>query len=131
LPVLRALRGRPEPQLAVSVDGKRPVSGAAVLVCNVRTYGGICEIAFDADVASGRLDIVVLPAEGFWPLTQVFLAARFSRVTRVRGVRYLKGRRVEISGPDSIPVQLDGDFVGRYPGVDIVLHPGAQPILVV
>ena len=130
LPVLRALRNRPGSMWSVSVDGKGPVTGAAVLVCNVRTYGGICRIAFDADVANGRLDVVILPAEGLWHLIKVLFAARFSKVTRVRGVRYLKGRRVEISGPDSIPMQLDGDFVGRYPKVDIVLQPASLPILI-
>jgi YegS/Rv2252/BmrU family lipid kinase len=130
LPVLRALRGRSGPPLAVSVDGQPPAAGAAVLVCNVRTYGGICEIAFAADVANGRLDIVVLPEEGLWPLVKVFAAARFSRVTRVRGVRYLTGKRVAISASAPVAMQLDGDFVGRFRQVDIALYPASVPIVV-
>ena len=130
LPLFRALRKRSGEPFSVVVDGKAPVTGAAVLVCNTRTYGGICEIAFDAGIDTRRLDIVVLPEEGLWPLIKVFAAAKFSRVTRIRGVQYLQGNRIEISSHTPIPMQVDGDFAGRYPQVVITLRPGCLSLVI-
>lgn len=130
MPIFRVLRNLPNSPLRVTVDRRHTAVGTAILVCNVRAYGGICEIAYNAGIATGRLDIVVLPEEGLWPLLKVVAMARISRVTRLHGVRYLQGTAVRITGGDPIPVQVDGDFTGRYPDIDISLKPASLPLVV-
>jgi YegS/Rv2252/BmrU family lipid kinase len=129
IPIFRALRSRSGSPLTVTVD-REQTAAAAVLICNVRSYGGICEIAFDAGIDTRRLDIVVLPEEGLWPFAKVFAMARISRVTRLQGVRYFQGATVRITGNNPIPVQVDGDFAGRYPEIDISLQPASLPLVV-
>ncbi len=130
VPILRALRTPAASPLTVTVDRKQTAAGAAVLVCNVRSYGGICEIAFDAGIATGRLDIVVLPEEGLWPFVKVVAMARLSRVTRLQGIRYFQGADVRITAGDPIPAQVDGDFAGRHPEILIRLRPASLPLVV-
>ena len=130
LPMWRAMKTASSARLLVETDGNQRAAGAAVLICNVRTYAGICEIAWKAGVDTGCLDIVVLPGEGLWPLITYLAAARFSRITRLKGVVYLKARKVRISSPVPIPIQVDGDFTGRHPEVRIDLAPNSLPLVV-
>ncbi len=129
LPVLRTLRSGARTMFHVVVDGCRHARGEIVLVCNVRSYGGICEMAFDAGVDTGNLDIVVLPKETAGSLAWYFFMARFSRITRIKGVTYLKGKQVTITADTPVPMQLDGDFAGRFPEVRISLKPNCLPIV--
>lgn len=129
MPVLRTLRSSSHDPLNVMVDGRQQARGEIVLVCNVRSYGGICEMAFDAGVDSGCLDIVVLPKESAGSIAMYFFMARFNRITRLKGVSYLKGQQVTITADAPIPMQLDGDFAGRFPEVRISLKPNCLPIL--
>ena len=129
LPTLRTLRDGRRTMFHVAVDGRHRARGEIVLVNNVRSYGGICEMAFDAGVDSGNLDIIVLPKENAQSIAKYFFMARFSRVTRLKGVAYLKGRQVTITADTPIPMQLDGDFAGRFPEVHISLKPNCLPIM--
>ncbi len=129
VPALIALRDRPR-FYNVVVDGKFHAIGAMVLVCNVRTYGGFCTPAFDAGIDTGVLDVLVLPGKHFFDLAMMLVHSAFGRITRMRGVHYLKGKQVTITAEDPIPVQLDGDFQGRYPAIGIDLQPGALSLLI-
>ena len=129
LPVLRTLRSGQRMMFHVMVDGRQYARGEIVLVCNVRSYGGICEMAYDAGVDSGNLDIIVLPKESAASIARYFFMARFNRITRVKGVVYLKGKQVTITADAPVPMQLDGDFAGRFPEVGISLRPNCLPIM--
>lgn len=128
-PFLRAMTTSKSVDYSVAVDHNYIVNGAMVLVCNVRNYAGICEMAYGAGVDSGVLDIVVFPNDGMLPLFRYFIMARFSRIDRVRGVTYVKGRTVRITSNTPIPMEVDGDFAGNHPHVDINLKAGAVPII--
>ena len=130
LPIFRALRNPAHCLFDVVVDGTKRARGAMVLVCNVRNFGGICEIAFDAGVDTGQLDIVVLPRINLLSLLKYGLFSKFSRVTRLKGVTYLKGKTVDIDSKTPIPVELDGDFNGWHSHVTIKIKPGCVPLLV-
>lgn len=129
LPILRALRRPHHGLFDVKVDGVKCARGAMVLVCNVRNFGGICEIAFDAAVDSRQLDIVVFPVMNLFSLLKYLIFSKFSRITCLRGVRYLKGKKIEIYSIKPIPVELDGDFNGWHSHVSIQLKPGKLPLM--
>lgn len=130
VPILRSLKNHSQSMFDVVVDGTKRARGAIVLVCNVRNYAGLCEIAFDAGVDTGQLDVVVFPRDNLLSFLKYLACAKLSRVTRLAGVTYLKGRSVEISSDKSIPVELDGDFNGRHSGVTIKLKPACVPLMV-
>ncbi|MDA8405001.1 MAG: YegS/Rv2252/BmrU family lipid kinase [Desulfobacteraceae bacterium] len=129
LPVLRALRAGSHDIFDVRVDGRHHAKGEIVLVCNARCYGGICQMAFDAGVDTGSLDIIVLPKENAGSIARYFFMARFSRITRLKGVRYFKGRQIIITADTPVPMQLDGDFAGRFTDIHISLKPHCLPIM--
>ncbi len=130
LPIIRALRRPDHGFFNVKVDGVKCARGAMVLVCNVRNFGGICEIAFDAAVDSRQLDIVIFPVMDLFSLLTYLLFSKFSRITRLRGVRYLKGKKIEIDSSRPIPVELDGDFNGWHSHVSIQIKSGKVPLMI-
>ncbi len=129
-PILKTLGQHSQSEFNVEVDNGAIVKGSVVLVCNLRNYAGVCEIAHDADICSRQLDIVVLPKDNFISFLKYISFAKFSRITRLKGVTYLKGKRVKITSESQIPVQLDGDYNDRYSQVDIEMLPEQVPLIV-
>jgi len=128
--ILKALKNPSPAEYDVVVDDKKFVRGAAVLVCNVRNYAGICEVAWEADVCSRTLDIIVFPKDNFLSFLKYLMFAKFSRVTKLDGVSYLKGKKVRITSRVDVPVELDGDFNGRHSVVDIEIMNQQVPLVV-
>jgi diacylglycerol kinase family enzyme len=115
----------------VSVDGGRALTrGKAVIIANVRNYAGICEIANQAGITTGCLDIVVLPEESVLAVLKYLMFAKFLRIDLLKSVTYLKGNTVHITSDQPIPVELDGDFNGRHSAVDISMIPASVPLIV-
>ena len=131
IPFIRALFNSSGATYHVSVDGGRSITqGKAVIIGNVRNYAGICEIAYQAGVDTGVLDVVVLPKENILSLARYLLFAKFLRIDLLKNVLYLKGRTVRINSDKPIPVELDGDFCGRHDEVNIHIIPGSVPLIV-
>lgn len=132
LPFVRAMKTASSSPLKVVVDdGACEAQGKAVVVCNVRNYGGICELAHDAGVDTRCMDVVVLPKENLKSLLTYLTYAKFSRITRINGVVYLKAKKnILIQSDEPIPVELDGDFNGRHDQVTIKVHPASVPLIV-
>ncbi|MFH1157194.1 MAG: diacylglycerol kinase family protein [Pseudomonadota bacterium] len=128
LPMLTAFRAGQQ-KFNVKVDNQVSVSGAMVLVSNVKNYAGLFDMAFDADIASGSLDVILLPKASPLFLAQCLAAGVLSRITRIPGVVYLKGRDVTITESSPIPVQIDGDFAGWHDRVSIRMEPARIPII--
>lgn len=130
-PFFRALFSSSGATYRVTVDDEPYVAeGKAVIIGNVRNYAGICEIAYQAGVDTGVIDIVVLPKESILALTKYLFFAKFLRVDMLKNVTYLKGQKVIIQSDIPIPVELDGDFVDRHHAVDIRLIPASVPLIV-
>ena len=118
----------------VTVDGKQVYEGETTLVaaCNGRCFGGGMQIAPDARLDDGWLDVVVGPA-----FPRLALVARL--LPRLYAGTHLdhpdidchRGRSVEIEplGDGApAPVEADGEWLGRLPlKVDVV--PGALRVL--
>ncbi len=131
IPFFKALFTKDQATYHVTVDDDpRVYEGKAVIVGNVRTYAGICEIACDAGVDTGVLDIVILPSERLLDLARYLFYAKFSRIDRLNDVVYLKGQRLRVQSDAPVPVELDGDFCGRHDTVDIQLIPASVALVV-
>lgn len=132
LPFIRGTRTAINVPLKVNIDdGAQEFQGCAVLVSNIRNYGGVCEMAHDAGVASGVLDVVIFPRENLISLLKYLFFAKFSRISRLKDVIYVQAKKqVLIQSEEPIPVELDGDFFGRHDGVRIEVQPGILPLIV-
>ncbi len=128
IPVLNAFMAKSQ-KFKVQLDQEGTSSGAMVLICNIRTYAGFCTLAYDADICSGMLDVLVLPDASALYLARCFVSAVKSRITRVPGVVYRKAQNLVITSEESIPIQLDGDFAGWHSKVVIRMEPARIPII--
>jgi len=123
------------PGIEVIVDGVPAPEGAfMVVVANGRTYAGYFQVARDAAVDDGLLDVVLLYG-GRWTLTRQAVRALLKMPLLARRDRHsgsgavlMRGREVFIPGPPSAPVALDGDVAGALPQAIKVL-PGALQVI--
>lgn len=128
-PVLRSLRMAPQ-VFDIVVDGTCHVRGGSILACNIKNYAGLVDLAPGADICSGQFDIIVLPH-----VTPAFLAvmagaAALGRTDQVPGIRFLKGRSITVRSSQPIPVELDGDYAGDHPEVNITMLSRKIPLII-
>jgi YegS/Rv2252/BmrU family lipid kinase len=95
------------PQIEIRVDGERRQS-RHVAVCNLAQYAGKFRIAPGARCDDRQLDLRLLSG-GRWTTLCSFAALALG----VRSPRseFLRPRRVEILGPPTVPLQVDGDVL--------------------
>jgi len=129
VPIVRALARYRPPELVVRVDGGAERSGALVIVCNVRNYGGLFTVADSARCDSGSLEVCIFRRASVPDLVRYVAAARRGRMARSRNVEIVSGRRVRIASAHPVPVQVDGDYWGATP-VEIDVEPAVVPVLV-
>jgi len=109
----------------VSCDGRPVARGAKLVVAaNMSVYAGWFRFAPGADPGDGALDLVAIRAEGLMGIGSAYGRAFFgarqrpdrSLVRRVRSMRW--------ESPGEVPLEIDGEPVGRLP-VDITVRSGA------
>ncbi|MCP3900646.1 MAG: diacylglycerol kinase family lipid kinase, partial [Desulfobacteraceae bacterium] len=129
-PLFRSLKKSSNLLYEITIDEKTIEHGAMVLIANVQCYAGICKIAFEAGVDTRVLDIIIFPEINFISFMKYFLFAKFSKVTKLKGVKYYKGKSVKITSDKPIKMELDGDFADQHQEVNIELFPGSLPLIV-
>jgi diacylglycerol kinase (ATP) len=121
----------------VSVDGVvAEYSAATVVVANSGYYGKGMQIAPDASVDDGLLDVVVIEAASRWELIRSLPKVYDGRHVDLPEVTVLTGRRVEVAADARVPVPVggDGEPLGVLPRLDaqpavVEVRPGALSIL--
>jgi diacylglycerol kinase family enzyme len=98
-------------------------------VGNVAEYGAGFPILPHARADDGVLDVCVLPCRDRNEALRLAMHAAAGEHLQVEGVVYVKGKRIQITSTESLPVQLDGDAAGTTP-VDIDLLPAKVPFIV-
>lgn len=115
--------------LCVTVDGTELGHHAmAVMVANGRTIGGGIEIAPEAKLDDGLIDVLVIP-EGTLP--ELFLAG-IEAVTGTAGaagvIEGRRGREIRLKCRPRMPLSADGEEVGVTPGVYTVIPRGIRVV---
>ncbi len=128
-PLVQSIKKSSSLSYKITIDETTVAHGAMVLIANVQCYAGICKIAFDAGVNTGVLDIVIFPKISYISFVKYFLFAKFSKVTRLKSVKYLKGKRIKITSDKPIKMELDGDYADQHQEVEIELIPSSLPII--
>jgi diacylglycerol kinase family enzyme len=112
-PLLSALKG-PADSLEVLLDGQPHRANWAV-IAKARHYGGAFVIAEDADLQAPGLRAVLFNAPDRGALVASLLALASGRLAACRHVTVVECKRAEIRGPETTPVQVDGDPFGSTP----------------
>lgn len=112
---LQAMTG-PQPVVTVSTGTAR-ASGQLVLVGNGQRYGGDAAVFPAARLDDGLLDVRVFQRVTVLTLMHFAWAILARRPLAPPVAGTLRGDRVELTCPELLPVQVDGDVVGFAPAV--------------
>lgn len=128
--VLRALRAWRPARWEVSIDGEpRSFAGYSVAVCNSGMFGGGMQLAPEAELDDGLLDVVLSEDVSKWRylrgLPKVFKGTHVDDP----GLHFLRGRVVSIAADRPFTAYADGDPIADLPATVRVL-PGVLRVLV-
>ena len=131
MPALLALRDFHPHRIHVVCNGVEvfPEQPGMALVGNIPQYGAGFPVLVNAQADDNLLDLFVVPVRSRIELIKMFLTAASGEHLRAEGVVYLKGTHFQISAPQPVPLQIDGDPAGTTP-VSIDLLPVKIPFIV-
>ena len=104
-------------QFEARVNGSQPETrkrAGFVLVSRVRNYGGDMEIARQASLLRDDFQVVMFEGSLALRYATYLLGVRANALSLFPGITDLHTGAVECSA--DVPVQLDGEYVGRTPG---------------
>ena len=97
-------------------DGKRrEISSLMLVVGNTRLYGGALTFTRHAVADDGMLDIVTVGGGGLLYRMGILRNAFLRRPRRGPRVRYERARTVRVEADEPLPVQVDGELIGKLP----------------
>lgn len=118
-------RGISAPEVSIAYDGGELVQRVTlVAVSNGSCFGGLFQIAPDASIRDGSLDLVI--ADHVTRGRALRLMPKVIRGEHLSdpAVRYLQTRRVHIQSAKPLPVQIDGELVeGGLDDLEIEVAP--------
>jgi YegS/Rv2252/BmrU family lipid kinase len=117
---LRQLLAFPFRQYRVRVDGVE-YRAASVVIANGRHYAGRHLCAPAADLGHPTLEVCLFERSGRLAVVVYALALLTGRLPRLKSLRIVSGRRIEIAGRPGEPLQGDGDVIGQLDTVIEVL----------
>lgn len=105
-------------RLKLKIDGKR-VHGRILMVVigNSQLYGGVLKFTAHATIDDGLLDVCVIKGEGMLSAPRRLISIFARHYNRDPQVQYYQARQIEIRGQGGkvLPVQVDGDYLGKTP----------------
>lgn len=114
---LRAIaRYDPQP-VTIRVDGEPVLEGPVTLVAaaNGRRFGGGMQIAPDARLDDGQLDLVAISRLSRRRLLRELPGLYAGTHLESSAVTHCRGRVIEIEGASQVPLELDGELLGCLP----------------
>jgi len=119
------------PRLNVAVDGRPVAEGAGlVLVANTPLYADRMRVCPHAVADDGLLDVACFPTRTQWELLGHFLRVKLRNHLEDRGVKYVRGKRIEVTSADrDVDIEADGDWITTTPMI-YTLRPRAVRMLV-
>jgi YegS/Rv2252/BmrU family lipid kinase len=114
----------------VSLDGN-VIRGRVLLIVisNIRQYGAVFNVAPEARIDDGLLDVFVFKGLGFPYAMRHLVKILVQRHMQDPQVVYRRARHIEVQTERAVPVQVDGDPIATTP-VTIKVVPHALRILV-
>ncbi|WP_409251693.1 diacylglycerol/lipid kinase family protein [Bacillus sp. SCS-153A] len=99
----------------VVIDGEKKKFNDTwfITVSNQPFYGGGMKISPAADPSDGLLDLTIVHSLSRWKLLMVFLFVFIGKHTLFKEVETYKVKEVHITSKTPVPVQADGDYIGR------------------
>lgn len=126
--LLRLMRNyQPAPQRVV-VDGKDLGEFEFGIVTGIRTYASSAIKFPQASYDDGLWEVYLFPKVNKRVLLRLAGRALLRRIEKMPGLVRSQGARIQVSGAEAAPVQIDGDYFGHTP-VEFALSGRTIPIL--
>jgi YegS/Rv2252/BmrU family lipid kinase len=128
---LRALAAWRPARFTVTIDGATPraLVGWTVAAANSAYYGGGMRLAPNADIADGRLEVLLLSRTGKLTFLALFPRVFSGRHVDTPHVDVIRARHVVVEADRPFQVYADGDPIADLPA-EIHIRPGALRLLV-
>ena len=102
------------PKLTVRGGGATR-EGSFVLIGNGRYYGGPFVVFKEAKVDDGLLDVLIFKNLGYLDIVRYFQAIMLGNHTALSDVEYFQAAQVRVTSGEAVPVEVDGDVIGKLP----------------
>jgi YegS/Rv2252/BmrU family lipid kinase len=113
--------------LVVRADGIEH-RAAGLIAANGRFYAGPFVVAPHADLAAPTLELVLFHRAGRLAILRYAMALFLGLLPRLNDVTILRTRVATVTGDRALPVQADGEIVGRLP---VTIEIADQPVLLI
>ncbi len=108
----------------INVDGEEITKNAVmILISNIQLYARFVRVAEDAKIDDGLLDVYIFEGKRGMAVAKhiVGILLKPSLKFKPPDITYLRGKHIEITGKDLIPIHLDAEPYGLTPlYVDVV-----------
>ena len=112
---IRVLSQYTHSPLTITVDRDRTIQGYSAVIGNARYYGGRFAITPHASLLDDSLELCVFKNKGSLSMVQNVLKLLVRKQNASRDLFYSKAQVIEVTSPEEVFVQTDGDFLGRLP----------------
>jgi len=99
-----------------------------VIAGNTRLYGGNFSATAAAVADDGLLDVAVFQGRRLWDIAPRALPLLLGRRPTPASPFYYRTRRLRVTAPEALPVQVDGDYMGTP--FEITIAPAALRVIV-
>jgi YegS/Rv2252/BmrU family lipid kinase len=109
------IASRTPPRLLIESDDAVAKEASFALVGNGRLYGGPFPFFKHAMIDDGLLDVILFKQLGYLEIIKYLQNVIFTSDITLPEVEYFQTRRLRISSEEEVPVELDGELVGKCP----------------
>ncbi len=110
-------------QLKIEAEGQGEIEGEFMifLIGNTNSVGGFEKLMPDARIDDGLLDVILLKKCNLAELIRVVSMAQRGDHFNDPNLIYFRTKRLEVTSPNNVLLNLDGELGGKLPGVFEVL----------
>lgn len=113
LAAVKVLGSKPPKLEVICGDGRREV-GVAVLAGNGSLYGGPFKLFHNANNHDSKLDVLIYKEAGYRLVLDSLRGLAFGGIDLVESTSYLQTSGFIVKADHEVPVQVDGEWIGRF-----------------
>lgn len=107
------LLGKEPPKLTLTLDTGEVYEGASILAGNGGLYGGQVKLFSKADNNDELLDFIIFKENGYRLVADALAGIKGNAAADSNNIEYVQAKGAEIVSNIEVPLQVDGDLVGR------------------
>lgn len=99
------------------------------LISNSSSVGGFKNLAPDADVSDGLLNVIIIKNSDITEIAGIFFDILRGDHTKHPNIEYFKTENISVTTKEDLPIDIDGEYGGKLPSTFNVL-PKAMKLIV-